>query len=175
MNPLLLELKANNEHIGKEKPLYKDVVCSLKFLLENAKDSTAKNGKYAGNSVFEAIKNSTGGEISENNAGLLYKSVYVSTDGLLKKEEDDLTIYPFGVVRNLIDNQSFSAYHLDFKGRTGLYEKNSFLLLYILYGGCMLSDFDSTSRLNAGNLIFVPADTRVELSGVGDIILVNTK
>lgn len=84
---------------------------------------------------------------------------------------EEITIYPFGIVKNLASCEKFTADHLSLNGKAGLCEEKSFLSVLILEGECVLSYADGNMRLVKGNSVFVPAKMRIELMGEAEIIL----
>jgi len=83
----------------------------------------------------------------------------------------DITIFPFGVVRNLSSENGFISDMLKFNGKAGLCEENSFLSVVVLSGSVSLSYSDGSMKIGEMQSVFVPAKTRIELLGTADIIL----
>ncbi len=82
----------------------------------------------------------------------------------------DVTLYPFGTVRELANCEFFTTQLIKMDGNLGAYENDSFLSLLILDGEVTVSYPSGTMRLKKGDSLFVPAKTRIKLSGQADII-----
>lgn len=84
--------------------------------------------------------------------------------------KDDLMIYPFGTVKNLVSCDLFTSDLLELNGKAGLAEEKSFLSIVLLDGDATLSFAGGMLRLKKGDSVFVPAKLRIELSGKASII-----
>lgn len=82
----------------------------------------------------------------------------------------DVTLYPFGTVRELANCEFFTTQLIKMDGNLGAYENDSFLSLLILDGEVTVSYPSGTMRLKKGDSLFVPAKTKIKLSGKADII-----
>ncbi len=82
----------------------------------------------------------------------------------------DITLYPFGTVRELANCEFFTTQLIKMDGNLGAYENDSFLSLLILDGEATVSYPSGTMRLKKGDSLFVPAKTKIKLSGKADII-----
>ena len=184
MNPVLLELKgeAPQFKMRKKEISFESVVSSLLFFIKALDECQVLNGEYEG----EAFKAAANKKLREalGKKGKFSRLVSEAYNGLSDEElerinlsennGDNITIYPFGIVRILLENENLSACHLSFNGKTGLYEKDSFMLLYVIEGSCLLTDYDSSTRLASGSAVFIPADFRTEITGGGNVIIVHS-
>lgn len=82
----------------------------------------------------------------------------------------EITLYPFGIVKNLDSCDKFSADLLELNGKAGLLEKDSFLAVVMLDGEAVLSYPTGNMRLVKGDNIFVPANTRITLTGTATVL-----
>lgn len=82
----------------------------------------------------------------------------------------EVTLYPFGTVRELAKCKYFSTQLIKLKGSVGIYEDDSFISLLVLDGELSVSYPASTMRLKKGDSLFVPANTKIKLSGEADIM-----
>lgn len=82
----------------------------------------------------------------------------------------ELTLYPFGLVRNLAECEFFTADLLSLNGNAGMCEKDSFLSLLVIDGSAVLSYPEGNIRLKKGDSLFIPAGLRFALSGRAEII-----
>ncbi len=181
MNPILLKFPEQNPYLNDINNIvtFKAVVNSFKYLLENTQRLTVKNGDYVGMKLKDIVNSQLFSTLGEGGkqSKIFFENVGKSIDfsEIEKKEAqtDELTIYPFGIVQSLAQQDGVCAYHLDFDGKTGLLEEESFMIIYLLNGVCMLSDFDSSSRLKTGEIIYIPKNTRIELMGEGNMIILH--
>ena len=151
---------------------------SLKVMLEGFRKTIVQNGEQKGKTLSSAIR-SYGKEIlgADGAATSVFKNnaediiSKIETKELL---ESEATIYPFGIVENMVSAEGFNADLLSLDGKVGLYEKDSFMLAFALSGEFRVSHFGGTFTVRPGNLVFIPADFRIEMTGAGDIIIANT-
>lgn len=150
----------------------------LKALVLRFPKTVVKNGDQKGKTLSSAIR-FYGHEILGQN-GLTTSAFKNGGEDIISRirkndlPEDEGMIYPFGIARNLISTEGFSADNLSLDGRVGLYEKESFMLIFSAFGEFSVSHFGGTFRLNAGEMVFVPADFRIEITGAGDLIIAHT-
>lgn len=82
----------------------------------------------------------------------------------------ELTLYPFGTVRELGFCDCFSAELITMDGNVGLYEDESPASLIVLSGQVDMSYPTGTMRLNAGDSVLIPAKVRSKISGRAEIV-----
>lgn len=79
-------------------------------------------------------------------------------------------VYPFGKVRELAECSKFTARLLSLEGTVALSAEGSFQSLLVLEGEAMLSYAEGGFRVKKGDCVFVPAGSRITLSGCAEII-----
>ena len=82
----------------------------------------------------------------------------------------ELTLYPFGVSRNLAKCDLFTTDLLTLNGAAGLYEKDSFISVLVLSGEANLSYPLGNMKVKKGDSVLIPANMRVILSGAAEVI-----
>lgn len=82
----------------------------------------------------------------------------------------DVTLYPFGTVRELAKCDYFISELITMDGNIGLYEDESFVSLLILSGEVTLSYQSGIMHLKKGDSVFIPAKQKVKISGKAEII-----
>ncbi|MBR4761379.1 MAG: class I mannose-6-phosphate isomerase [Clostridia bacterium] len=82
----------------------------------------------------------------------------------------DLTLYPFGTIRELGVCDIFKADLITMDGNLGIYEDENLASLVILSGELDMSYPDGTMHLKAGGSVLLPAKVRIKLSGRAEVI-----
>ncbi len=82
----------------------------------------------------------------------------------------DVTLYPFGTVRELANYEYFCCELIHLDGNVGLYDNNSFISLLFLDGSATLSYAGGTMKLKKGDSVFLPAGVKVRLTGTAQIM-----
>lgn len=82
----------------------------------------------------------------------------------------DVTLYPFGTVRELARCDYFTAELIKLDGNVGIYDNESFMSLLITEGEALLSYTGGMMSLKKGDSVFVPATLKVSLIGTAEII-----
>ncbi len=82
----------------------------------------------------------------------------------------ELTLFPFGMVRNLAKCKLFTADLLSLDGNAGIFEENSFVSLVCLDGQAIVSYPLGNFTVKKGDSILVPAGMRIIVSGKAEII-----
>ncbi|MBP3705951.1 MAG: class I mannose-6-phosphate isomerase [Clostridia bacterium] len=82
----------------------------------------------------------------------------------------ELTLYPFGIVRNLAKCEFFTSELLSLDGKAGLFEKDSFMSLLFCEGEGTLCYSGGSMRVKKGDSVFVPAGIRITINGKAEII-----
>lgn len=82
----------------------------------------------------------------------------------------EVTIYPFGTVRELASCNYFTTELISLDGNVGVYDNDSFISILLLDGAATLSYTGGMMRLKKGDSVFVPAGLKVRLSGTAEII-----
>ena len=82
----------------------------------------------------------------------------------------DVTLYPFGTVRELSSCEYFTAELINLDGNVGIYDNESFISLLILEGEVSLSYTGGMMKLKKGDSLFLPAGLKVRLCGSGEIL-----
>ncbi len=170
MYPLLLEI------FGEENNnLLKDPYDCLCHILKNLPKAKVKNGDVSGKTLRDAVRLFGKTALGENG---MQTTVFKNNGGevLLPKTaltaaESEVMIYPFGVVNNIVTSNDITADLLELNGKAGLFEKDSFMLICVNSGSGVVSNFAGTFRVKAGDVVFVPADFRIELMGAGSIVI----
>ena len=82
----------------------------------------------------------------------------------------ELTLYPFGLVRNLAKCDFFTCELLSLNGKAGLCEEKSFLSLLVLSGEGTICYAGGSMKVKKGDSIFVPASLRITINGTAEIM-----
>lgn len=82
----------------------------------------------------------------------------------------EVTLYPFGTVRELASCEYFTAELINIDGNVGIYDDDSFISLIVLDGDAALSYPGGMMHLKKGSSVFVPAGLKTRLSGQAQII-----
>ncbi len=82
----------------------------------------------------------------------------------------DLTLFPFGTVRELCQTEDFSVCAMNVDGNVGIFEDGEFASLIILSGEADASYSLGTMHIKAGDSILLPPGVKVRLSGKTEII-----
>ena len=82
----------------------------------------------------------------------------------------DVTLYPFGQVRELASCQYFSTSIISLNGNVGIYDDESFVSLLILDGEVSVSYTGGMMKLKKGDSLFLPAGLKTRVSGSAEIL-----
>lgn len=82
----------------------------------------------------------------------------------------DVTLYPFGTVRELAKCEYFTTELINLDGNVGLYDNDSFISLLVLDGEVSLSYTGGMMKLKKGDSVFVPATLKTRLTGKAEIL-----
>ncbi len=82
----------------------------------------------------------------------------------------DVTLYPFGTVRELASCNYFTTELISLDGNVGIYDNDSFISLLVLDGAATLSYTGGMMRLKKGDSVFVPAGLKVRITGTAEIL-----
>lgn len=82
----------------------------------------------------------------------------------------DVTLYPFGTVRELAKCDYFTSELINLDGNVGVYDNESFISLLVTEGEVLLSYTGGMMSLKKGDSVFVPATLKVSLIGTAEII-----
>lgn len=82
----------------------------------------------------------------------------------------DVTLYPFGTVRELASCKYFTTELIHLDGNVGIYDNDSFISLLVLEGEVSLSYTGGMMKLKKGDSLFIPAGLKMRLSGTAEII-----
>ena len=82
----------------------------------------------------------------------------------------DVTIYPFGTVRELASCEYFTTELITLDGNVGVYDNDSFISLLVLDGVATLSYTGGMMRLKKGDSVFVPAGLKTRITGTAEIL-----
>lgn len=82
----------------------------------------------------------------------------------------DVTLYPFGTVRELAKCEYFTTELINLDGNVGLYDNESFISLLVLDGEVSLSYTGGMMKLKKGDSVFVPATLKTQLTGTAEIL-----
>lgn len=165
-------------HFEEPSDLPKDPYSQLKLLLEGFPKTVVQNGDQKGKTLSKAVRYYGRSVLGKNGAETgVFKNGAEDIIPLIKEDElleSEAMIYPFGIVGNLVSSDEFSADLLSLDGKVGLCEKDSFMLIFATLGEFTVSHFGGTFRIRPGNMVFVPADFRIEMIGTGKLIIAHT-
>lgn len=82
----------------------------------------------------------------------------------------DITLYPFGTVRELASCNYFKTQLVNLNGNVGVYDNDSFVSLLILSGEVALSYTGGMMKLKKGDSLFIPAKLKTRLCGSAEIL-----
>lgn len=82
----------------------------------------------------------------------------------------DVTLYPFGTVRELASCEYFTTELISLDGNVGLYDNDSFMSVLILDGEVTLSYTGGMMKLKKGDSVFIPASLKTRLVGTAEIL-----
>ncbi len=82
----------------------------------------------------------------------------------------DVTLYPFGTVRELAACQYFTTELISLDGNVGIYDNDSFISFVVLDGELTLSYTGGMMRLKKGDSVFLPAGLKSRLCGTAEIL-----
>ena len=82
----------------------------------------------------------------------------------------EITLYPFGTVRELANCDLFKSELCNIDGNLGVYDNDSFISLLILDGDITLSYAGGTMNLKKGDSVFIPAGLKAKLTGKATLI-----
>ena len=82
----------------------------------------------------------------------------------------EVTLYPFGTVRELSSCEYFSTELITLNGNVGVYDNESFISLVVLDGEVSLSYAGGMMNIKKGDSVFVPAGLKFRLSGAAEIL-----
>lgn len=82
----------------------------------------------------------------------------------------DVTLYPFGTVRELASCNYFKTELINLNGNVGVYDNDSFISLLILSGEVALSYTGGMMKLKKGDSLFIPAKLKTRLCGSAEIL-----
>ena len=82
----------------------------------------------------------------------------------------DVTLYPFGQVRELASCQYFTTSLIKLDGNVGVYDNDSFISLLILDGEVSISYTGGMMKLKKGDSLFLPAGLKTRVSGTAEIL-----
>ncbi len=82
----------------------------------------------------------------------------------------DVTLYPFGTVRELAKCEYFTTELIHLDGNVGIYDNDSFISLLVLDGEVSLSYTGGMMRLKKGDSVFIPATLKTRLCGTAEIL-----
>jgi mannose-6-phosphate isomerase len=82
----------------------------------------------------------------------------------------DVTLYPFGTVRELAACEYFTTELISLDGNVGIYDNESFISFLVLEGNVSLSYTGGMMHLKKGDSVFLPAGLKSRLSGTAEIL-----
>lgn len=82
----------------------------------------------------------------------------------------DVTLYPFGTVKELASCEYFTTEIINLDGNVGVYDNESFISLVILDGEVTLSYTGGMMKLKKGDSVFIPAMLKIRLCGTAQIM-----
>ena len=82
----------------------------------------------------------------------------------------DMTLYPFGTVRELGKCDIFKSELITMDGNVGVYEEEKLISLVVLSGELIMSYSSGNMRLGEGESVLIPAKIRTKLSGRAEVV-----
>lgn len=82
----------------------------------------------------------------------------------------DMTLYPFGTVRELGSCDIFKSELITMDGNMGLYDEQKLISLVVISGEIIMSYAGGNMRLTAGKSVLIPKKIKAKLSGRAEII-----
>ena len=82
----------------------------------------------------------------------------------------DMTLYPFGTVRELGHTDIFKADLITMDGNLGLYGEEKAVSLIVVSGEIIMSYASGNMRLKAGDSLLIPPNIKAKLSGKAEVI-----
>ena len=82
----------------------------------------------------------------------------------------DITLYPFGTVRDICSCEAFCAEEINMDGNVGFYEEEKTASVILVSGEIDLSYSTGTMHLRAGDSLLLPPGIKARLSGRATII-----
>lgn len=82
----------------------------------------------------------------------------------------DVTLYPFGTVRELASCNYFTTELINLDGNVGIYDNESFISLLILDGEASLSYTGGMMKLKKGDSLFIPVGVKTRICGTAEIL-----
>ena len=82
----------------------------------------------------------------------------------------DITLYPFGTIRELGFCETFKSELITMDGNIGFYEDKNLISVILASGEVDMSYPSGTMHLKAGNSVIVPCGVRARLSGKAEVI-----
>ncbi|MBO7519802.1 MAG: class I mannose-6-phosphate isomerase [Clostridia bacterium] len=82
----------------------------------------------------------------------------------------DMTLYPFGTVRELGSSDVFKTELITMDGNMGLYDEEKLISLVMLSGELIISYPSGNMSVRAGDSLLIPPKIRTKLSGRGEVI-----
>ena len=86
----------------------------------------------------------------------------------------DLTLFPFGTVRELCKTERFSVDALSVDGNVGIYEEEGFSSIVVTSGEADASYSTGTMRLKEGDSVLLPKGVKIRLSGRVEMLYTKT-
>lgn len=85
----------------------------------------------------------------------------------------EMTLYPFGTVRELFVCEKFGCQMLNIDGMFGAYEKNSFISIVVTDGAATVSYPSGNIHIKKGDSLLIPKDTRIKITGKAQFLYTN--
>ena len=82
----------------------------------------------------------------------------------------DITLYPFGTIRELGFCELFKSELITMDGNIGFYEDENLISVILTSGEVDMSYPSGTMHLKAGNSVIIPCGVRVRLSGKAEVV-----
>lgn len=82
----------------------------------------------------------------------------------------DITLYPFGTIRELGFCELFKSELITMDGNIGFYEDKNLISVILTSGEVDMSYPSGTMHLKAGNSVIIPCGVRVRLSGKAEVV-----
>ena len=82
----------------------------------------------------------------------------------------EVTLYPFGTVRELFSCEKFGCELLNIDGAFGAYEKDGLISLVVLNGAATISYPSGNVHISKGDSLIIPRDTRIKVTGKAEIL-----
>lgn len=82
----------------------------------------------------------------------------------------EMTLYPFGIVKEIFSCENFSCQTLNIDGTFGAYEKSSMISIITIDGSATISYPSGNIHINKGDSVLIPRDTKIKITGKAQLL-----